>query len=88
MRAYTLNILAETVRLAGELGARGVIISPGKASPLFAAPEEELFGYFFAALDQLCPIAAVERHRAVARERADHLDPDRRRPDGGAQALR
>ena len=58
MRAYTLNILAGTVRLAGELGARGVIISPGKASPLFAAPEEELFGYFFAALDQLCPIAA------------------------------
>ena len=46
------------MRLAGELGARGVIISPGKASPLFAAPEEELFGYFFAALDHLCPIAA------------------------------
>ena len=58
MRAYTLNILSDTVRLAGELGARGVIISPGKASPLFPAPEEELFGYFFAALDQLCPIAA------------------------------
>jgi len=58
MRSYTLNLLTETVRLAGELGARGVIISPGKASPLFPAGDEELFGYFFSALDDLCPIAA------------------------------
>ena len=58
MRGYTLKLLADTVRLAGELGARGVIISPGKASPLFPASEDELFGYFFAALDHLCPIAA------------------------------
>jgi sugar phosphate isomerase/epimerase len=58
MRRYSLNLIGETVRLAGDLGARGVIISPGKASPLFAAPKEELFGYFFAALDHLCPIAA------------------------------
>jgi L-ribulose-5-phosphate 3-epimerase len=57
MRAYTLNLLTETARLAGELGAHGVIISPGKASPLFPAREEELFGYFFAALDHLCPVA-------------------------------
>lgn len=58
MRSYTLSLLTETVRLAGELGARGVIISPGKASPLFPASDETLFGYFFAALDRLCPIAA------------------------------
>src|ERR1700674_189967 len=58
MRSYSLNLIAETVRLAGEVGARGVIISPGKASPLFPAPEDELMGYFFAALDRLCPIAA------------------------------
>src|SRR5664279_4496881 len=35
MRAYSLNLLTETVRLAGELGARGVVIGPGKANPLF-----------------------------------------------------
>jgi L-ribulose-5-phosphate 3-epimerase len=57
MRAYTLKLLTETVRLAGELGTRGVIISPGKSSPLFPASEDELFGYFFAALDHLCPVA-------------------------------
>lgn len=58
MRRYSVDLLAETVRLAGELGARGVIISPGRASPLFPAAEEDLTGWFFAALDRLCPLAA------------------------------
>jgi sugar phosphate isomerase/epimerase len=57
MRAYSLNLLAETVRLAGELGARGVVIGPGKANPLFPAAAGELIGLFFAALDRLCPVA-------------------------------
>jgi len=57
MRAYSLNLVSETVRLAGELGARGVVIGPGKANPLFPAPAAELNGHFFAALDKLCPIA-------------------------------
>jgi sugar phosphate isomerase/epimerase len=57
MRAYSLNLLSETVRLAGDLGARGVVIGPGKANPLFPAPAEELMPYFFAALDRLAPIA-------------------------------
>jgi sugar phosphate isomerase/epimerase len=59
MRAYSLNLLTETVRLAGELGARGVVIGPGKANPLFPAPAAELIGHFFAALDRLCPGAAA-----------------------------
>jgi len=59
MRRYSVNLLSETVRLAGELGARGVIISPGRASPLFPAGEDELTGYFFSALDRLCALAAV-----------------------------
>ena len=59
MRAYSLNLLNETVRLAGELGARGVVIGPGKANPLFLAPAAELIGHFFAALDRLCPVAAA-----------------------------
>jgi sugar phosphate isomerase/epimerase len=57
MRSYSLDLLTDTVRLAGELGARGVVIGPGKANPLFPAPREELMGHFFAALDRLCPIA-------------------------------
>ena len=57
MRAYSLNLLTETVRLAGDLGARGVVIGPGKANPLFPADAVELVGYFFAALDRLAPVA-------------------------------
>jgi L-ribulose-5-phosphate 3-epimerase len=59
MRAYSLNLVSDTVRLAGELGARGVVIGPGKANPLFPAPAAELIGHFFAALDRLCPVAAA-----------------------------
>ena len=57
MRAYSLDLLTETVRLAGDLGARGIVIGPGKANPLFPADAEELIGHFFAALDRLCPVA-------------------------------
>jgi sugar phosphate isomerase/epimerase len=57
MRAYSLGLLTETVRLAGELGARGVVIGPGKANPLFPAEAQALIGHFFAALDHLCPVA-------------------------------
>jgi L-ribulose-5-phosphate 3-epimerase len=59
MRAYSLNLVSETVRLAGELGARGVVIGPGKANPLFPAPASELIAHFFAALDRLAPVAAT-----------------------------
>jgi sugar phosphate isomerase/epimerase len=57
MRIYSLKLLVETVRLAGELGARGVVIGPGKANPLFPASPDELTKYFFEALDLLCPVA-------------------------------
>ncbi len=57
MRAYTLDLLEAIVRLAGELGARGVVLSPGKASPLLPPAPETLRGHFFAALDRLAPIA-------------------------------
>ena len=57
MRAYSLECLTETVRLAGELGVRGVVMSPGKPSALLPAKQEVLTGYFFAALDHLGPIA-------------------------------
>jgi L-ribulose-5-phosphate 3-epimerase len=57
MRAYSLNLLVDIVRLAGELGARGVVIGPGKANPLFPAGTDELTQHFFDALDVLCPVA-------------------------------
>jgi L-ribulose-5-phosphate 3-epimerase len=57
MRAYSLKLLGDIVRLAGELGASGVVIGPGKANPLFAADSSELIGHFFAALDRLVPIS-------------------------------
>jgi sugar phosphate isomerase/epimerase len=57
MRHYTLERLTGIVELAGDLGAPGVVIGPGKANPLFAAPKERLTGYFLAALDKLQPLA-------------------------------
>lgn len=57
MRAYSLGIVADIVRLAGELGAAGVVIGPGKPNPLFPAEAHELIGHFHAALDRLCPVA-------------------------------
>lgn len=57
MRAYSLARLTEAVQLAGDLGARGVVIGPGKANPLFPAAASELVEHFFAALDRLCPVA-------------------------------
>lgn len=59
MRAYSLGLLADMVRLAGDLGAHGVVIGPGKVNPLFPADASELAGHFFAALDTLWPIAAA-----------------------------
>jgi sugar phosphate isomerase/epimerase len=57
MRAYSLALVEDIVRLAGDLGARGVVIGPGKANPLFPADASELIGHFYAALDRLCPVA-------------------------------
>lgn len=57
MRAYTLGLLRGIIELAGDLGVPGIVIGPGKANPLLAAPKERLIGYFFAALDELAPLA-------------------------------
>lgn len=58
MRDYTLGLLTGFVELAGELGAPGVVVVPGKPNPLFPAEAEELTGHFFRALDRLGPLAA------------------------------
>lgn len=57
MRAYTLKLLVQFVRCAGELGAGGIIIGPGKANPLFPMPRDRMVGHFYRALDTLAPLA-------------------------------
>lgn len=57
MRDYTIANLRGVVQLAGDLDVPGVVIGPGKANPLFPAPMERLEGYFYAALDELEPLA-------------------------------
>ena len=57
MRAYTLDLLTKFVRCAGELGAGGIIIGPGKPNPLFPMPRERMISHFYRALDVLAPLA-------------------------------
>jgi L-ribulose-5-phosphate 3-epimerase len=57
MRAYTLDLLVQFVRCAGELGAGGIIVGPGKANPLFPMPRDRMVSYFYRALDVLAPLA-------------------------------
>ena len=45
------------VRCAGELGAGGIIVGPGKANPLFPMPRDRMISYFYRALDTLAPLA-------------------------------
>ena len=57
MRAYTLDLLVKFVRCAGELGAGGIIVGPGKANPLFPMPRDRMIAHFYRALDTLAPLA-------------------------------
>jgi L-ribulose-5-phosphate 3-epimerase len=57
MREYTLRILDGIVALAGELGAPGIVMVPGKHNPLFPDDAENLAARFYAALDRLLPLA-------------------------------
>ena len=66
MRAYSLGLVRAGVELAGELGAEGVVIGPGKANPLFPAPVERMMGWFFDALDELLPVARRAGTRLLA----------------------
>ena len=57
MRTYTLNLLVQFVRCAGDLGAGGIIVGPGKANPLFPMPRDRMVSHFYRALDTLAPLA-------------------------------
>lgn len=57
MRVYTLDLLVQFVRCAGELGAGGIIVGPGKPNPLFPMPRDRMISYFYRALEVLAPLA-------------------------------
>jgi sugar phosphate isomerase/epimerase len=57
MRAHSIGIELEYLRVASELDAEGLILGPGKANPLFPLPRATLEGHFFRALDTLLPVA-------------------------------
>jgi L-ribulose-5-phosphate 3-epimerase len=56
-RALSLDMVSRLVRLAGELGAGGVVVGPGKANPLLPAPPDLLESHLLRALDVLAPLA-------------------------------
>ena len=59
MREMTLGLLRRFVALAGDLGAQGVVLGPGKANPLLPMPRQQMVEHFYQALNQLVPVAAA-----------------------------
>jgi L-ribulose-5-phosphate 3-epimerase len=57
MREYSLGLLEGFVALAGDLGAAGMVLGPGKDNPLLPMPRERILGHFHRALDRLVPRA-------------------------------
>lgn len=57
MRAMSIGLNRQYLRIAGDLGARGLIVGPGKPNPLFPLPAKTMEGHFFRALDALLPVA-------------------------------
>jgi sugar phosphate isomerase/epimerase len=60
MREMTLGLLRQFIALAGDLGAQGVVLGPGKANPLLPMPRPQMVEYFYQALTQLVPLAASQ----------------------------
>jgi sugar phosphate isomerase/epimerase len=57
MRTLSLDLNKAYLRVAAELGAKALILGPGKPNPLFPLPAEVMEGWFFSALDALVPLA-------------------------------
>ena len=58
MRRASLELNSAFLHLGSDLGAKAMILGPGKPNPLFPLPNDVLEGYFFQALDALLPLAA------------------------------
>jgi sugar phosphate isomerase/epimerase len=57
VRALSVDHLVRIIELAGELGAQGVVVGPGKSNPLFPMPRGDLLGHFHAAMETVVPAA-------------------------------
>lgn len=60
MRSYTLDLFIRQIRLAGAIGARRIVVAPGRVSPLFPAPRDMLRQWLLDALAALLPVAKSE----------------------------
>ena len=57
VRRFAQDYLLEVIRLAGELGAELIVVSPGVARPLLRPPREHLMGWLAEGVDRLLPEA-------------------------------
>ncbi|WP_346915277.1 sugar phosphate isomerase/epimerase family protein [uncultured Roseibium sp.] len=58
MRRASLELNSAFLHLGSDLGAKAMVLGPGKPNPLFPLSNDVLEGYFFQALDTLLPLAA------------------------------
>jgi L-ribulose-5-phosphate 3-epimerase len=52
-RAFAIDLYARTLQLGAELGARGVVVVPGRVSALFPPPQADSEGWLFDGLERL-----------------------------------
>ena len=57
MRKHSCAIMEDTLRLAADWGAVGIVLNPGKANPMQPHDFERLAGWFRESLDRLVPEA-------------------------------
>ena len=57
MRDHSCRVIASAIELAATWNAKGVVINPGKANPVFPAPMQTLTDCFRRSLEILVPIA-------------------------------
>ncbi|MGH8595410.1 MAG: sugar phosphate isomerase/epimerase family protein [Gammaproteobacteria bacterium] len=57
MRQHSCGVIARAIELAAAWNAKGVVINPGKANPVFPAPTKTLTDCFRWSLEVLVPIA-------------------------------
>jgi L-ribulose-5-phosphate 3-epimerase len=80
MRQHSSRVIAETIRLAAEWNAMGVVVNPGKDNPVLPASRRNLRDWFRRSLDAIVPIAEqagvqliVKNHPLSYLHRADEL---------------
>ena len=57
MREHSCAMMIAAMRLAGDWGAMGIVINPGKANPVLPSPSDQLADWFRRSLDALVPEA-------------------------------